>query len=206
MESVTIVLGNIEKINKDWLIGEIIGVDYGAKLLAQQGIKMHLSIGDFDSVAREDLEQIKKYSTQMVVLQKEKELSDFEAALNYTHNYKKVYVLGGLGGRFDHQYVNFQLLLKDNRLVFLDEQNQIEVKKEGIHRLTRSQFQYISFFSLGEAIISLIGFKYALDHHHLTQSDLFTLSNELIYEKAKLIIHSGKVLMIQSNDKQKKED
>lgn len=206
MESVTLVLGNIKTIDKELLIGDLIGVDHGAKLLAQQGIQMRLSIGDFDSVDKEDLEVIKKHSNEMIVLQKEKDESDFEAALNRTHGYDKVFVYGGLGGRFDHQYVNIQLLKNDNRLVFLDEQNQIEVKREGTYPIIRNKFQYVSFFSLNEAVISLIGFKYALDQYPLKHDDLFALSNELLYEKAKLIVHSGKVLMIQSKDIQKKED
>lgn len=206
MESVTLVLGNIKAIDKELLIGDLIGVDYGAKLLAQEGIQMQLSIGDFDSVVEEDLEVIKKHSNEMIVLQKEKDESDFEAALKRTHGYEKVYVCGGLGGRFDHLYVNIQLLKNDNRLVFLDEQNQIEVKIEGTYPIIRNEFQYVSFFSLNEAVISLIGFKYALDQYPLKHDDLFALSNELLYEKAKLIVHSGKVLMIQSKDIQKKED
>lgn len=205
MESVTLVLGNIKTIDKELLIGDLIGVDYGAKLLAQEGIQMQLSIGDFDSVVEEDLEVIKKHSNEMIVLQKEKDESDFEAALNRTHGYEKVYVCGGLGGRFDHLYVNIQLLKNDNRLVFLDEQNQIEVKIEGTYPIIRNEFQYVSFFSLNEAVISLVGFKYALDQYPLKHDDLFALSNELLYEKAKLIVHSGKVLMIQSKDIQKKE-
>ncbi len=206
MESVTIVLGNLETIKQEELIGDIIGVDYGAKLLAQQGIEMDLSIGDFDSVSTNDMDMIKQCSKKMIVLQKEKDESDFEAALQYTQNYQKVYVLGGLGGRFDHQYVNIQLVKKDNRLILMDDQNQIEIKDVGTHQLIRNKFQYISFFSLEEAMISLIGFKYPLDHYLLSSNDLFALSNEIMDEQASLIVQSGKVFMIQSNDKQKKEE
>ena len=67
-------------------------------------------------------------------------------------------------------------------------------------------FSAARIIPLDSSPLSLIGFKYALDQYPLKHDDLFALSNELLYEKAKLIVHSGKVLMIQSKDIQKKED
>ena len=63
--------------------------------------------------------------------------------------------------------------------------------------------KYISFFPLGGDVtgLTLKGFKYSLDHYHLTTADSgLTVSNEIVSDKAKVTYRSGTLLMIMSRD------
>lgn len=72
-----------------------------------------------------------------------------------------------------------------------------EVKKE-------PQFgKYISFFPMGGDVteLTLEGFKYPLDRHHLTASDSgLTVSNEILEDRGRVTFESGTLLMIMSRD------
>lgn len=184
---------------------DYIGVDKGALTLANQHIRMVEAIGDFDSIEKEDIQIIRKYAGSVEELNPIKDDSDSEHAIKkaIALGYESILVYGGLGGRIDHEIVNIRLCEEyPNRITFIDEENKLTALHEGEYVFYK-EYQYISVFACCTSIISWENTKYLLDHKELEVNNLLGLSNEIEKEPAKLIVHSGKVLVVESNDKKK---
>ena len=95
---------------------DYIGADKGALILAQNGIEMVSAIGDFDSVSQEDMKLIRQFSRETVVLNPIKDDTDAQAAIDKAIElgYDSITLLGALGGRADHAYLNACLCRKGN--------------------------------------------------------------------------------------------
>jgi len=189
--------GGIPRCEADY-----IGVDRGALVLAEQGIPMKTAIGDFDSVPEDALDRIRADAQEMVFLNPVKDDSDSEAAVRLcAGRYERMILIGGIGGRIDHELVNLKLVGQyPSRLVLRNETNCIESRGVGIWRIDREEYQYVSFFPLEDSVISLRGFRYPLESRHMNADALYGLSNELSGESGELEVHSGKVLLIRSRD------
>lgn len=180
---------------------KIIGVDQGAYIIASQGRMMDLAIGDFDSVTKEEFELIQSKSNKVIVLPKEKNMTDSEAALAYTHGFDSVWMTGVIGGRIDHELINFKLMQQDHRLVLLDEHQRVFIAKETVE-LQKESYTYVSLFPLVQSLISFEGVAYPLQNVLVSPDDLYLISNEIVNQKALLQITSGIVMIVMSRDKQ----
>ena len=189
---------SVPRIHADY-----IGADKGALTLASAGIRMKLAVGDFDSVKPEDLDLIRHMSEKTVVLNPIKDDSDSESAISHVKalGYERIILCGALGGRADHTLVNLRLVYENpQRVSILDEQNDISAYGPGRYEIEKGKYPYISFFTFEEAVISLENMKYPLEKRKITARDLYTLSNEILSGKGVLMVHSGKVLVIQLAD------
>ena len=178
---------------------DYIGIDSGALLCMNQNILMTYAIGDFDSISKEDFKKLKTYTT-CIKLNPEKNETDSEAAILLTleKGYDSIILYGGLGGRIDHELANLRLMIERNYPIELwNEANRLKVLNEGKY-FVKKGFKYLSFLALKTSVITEKGVKYPLEKCTITPNDIFTVSNEVI-EQAEIIIHSGKVLMIESN-------
>ncbi|HBS91982.1 MAG TPA: thiamine diphosphokinase [Erysipelotrichaceae bacterium] len=180
---------------------KIIGVDHGAYIIASQGRMMDLAIGDFDSVTKEEFELIQSKSNQVIVLPKEKNMTDSEAALAYTIGFDSVWMTGVFGGRIDHELINLKLMQQDHRLVLLDEHQRVFIAKETVE-LQKESYTYVSLFPLVQSLISFEGVAYPLQNVLVSPDDLYLVSNEIVNQKAVLRITSGIVMIVMSRDKQ----
>jgi thiamine pyrophosphokinase len=183
---------------------DLIGVDRGALVLAENGRRMKLSVGDFDSVDEKDLSLIAEYSDEMIRLNPVKDDSDSESAIRLliSRGYDRITLLGGLGGRLDHELVNLKLAEEfAGRIWLKNEQNLITVLNEGNYEIDPAGYRYISFFAVMPSVITLEQMKYPLNERILYPGDLYALSNEITGNKGIVRISSGKVLMIQSDDR-----
>lgn len=181
-----------------------IGADRGALYFAQKGIRMILSIGDFDSVNDEEFSLIQKYSDEVIRLNPIKDDSDSEAAIQAAseRGFDRIVLTGATGGRMDHSLVNLRLALKyPRKIVLYDDSNLIEAYPEGTYRVQKGIYPFISFFTVHGAEITLKGFKYPLVKRKLTAEDLYTVSNEIIGEEGTVIIKDGTVLAMQCRDR-----
>ena len=176
----------------------VVGVDRGALLCVQQGLKMDLAIGDFDSVTKEELELIHLHSKEIVMLDVIKDVTDSQAALAYVESYDEVILCGGLGGRIDHQLINIGLAKMDSRLKLWDE-NHLIYAVVGDKVIKKAGYRYLSLFACESSVVNLSGVKYPLNNRSINEDDLYLVSNEIIEEEAYLSV-KGKVLIIQSND------
>lgn len=185
------------------LEGDYIGVDQGAFLLAKHQKEMVLAIGDFDSTSQKEREELEPSAKKIITLNPIKDDSDSEAALMEAlkSSYDEIILWTPFGGRFDHSYVNYQLLLQhDKQVKLMDEYNLVSILKEGTYLIPRNDYPFISFFALEESELSLNNTKYPLDHRKMNPNDLYGLSNEIDCE-AEVVIHQGKFLVVQSSDK-----
>lgn len=194
MSRVTIVLGKTSLP----IVGDVIGVDYGAFVCASMSIPMIVACGDFDSVSDDEFGLIKSKTKCVDILNPIKDMTDFEHALSYTENYDEVLVLGGLGNRRDHEYVNVQLAKMDSRIILMDEVNRIKKYDAGVHRIEKGDYKYCSFLIISPGIISLSGFKYPLFNRSVDVNDIYLTSNEIISSEGILELELGSVLCIQT--------
>lgn len=180
---------------------DYIGVDRGAYIAMQQDIPLVCAIGDFDSIS-EDEKQILSNYTKLITLPVRKNETDSEAAIHYAleHGYDEIVLYGGFGGRIDHSLANLYLLMNRNyALTLQNETNIIKVLMPGKYTVFNN-YRHLSFLALEDTIISETGVAYPLHEQFITTSDIYSVSNEILGESAKITIHSGRVLMIQSND------
>lgn len=182
---------------------DYIGVDKGSSFLASQKIMMEVSVGDFDSVDPSEIEQIEKYSIRCIQLPSVKDESDSEKAIAIAKElgYEKMILLGGLGKRFDHSYVNMRLLIKEKgRVSLMDTHNYVQYLEKGEYTIEKHGYQYLSFFPIKDTVVSIYNVKYPLERRLITVQDTFTLSNEIVSDKCHLIVHQGAILLMQTND------
>ncbi len=182
---------------------DYIGADAGALWLARRGIRMRLAIGDFDSVAEEDMALIRQYAEEVIRLNPIKDDSDSESALRHavSMGYDKVWLACRMGGRMDHTWVNFRLaLMFPEQAVLYDRQNRIMAYGKGRHVIRKDGYAYFSVFTDEEAVISLTGMKYPLHETRISHRDIFTVSNEIESEEGILEVHEGLVLVMQCRD------
>lgn len=193
MSRVTIVLGESD-IKPE---GCVIGVDYGAFVCARDGVEMILACGDFDSVSDGQFHLIESV-TRVDRLNPIKDMTDFEHALTYTKDYDEILVLGGLGNRRDHEYVNIILASKDSRITLMDSINRIKKYDAGVHRIVKGDYQYCSFIVIDEGMITLDRFKYPLVDRKIHVGDTYLTSNEIVGDEGTLTLDRASVLCIQT--------
>jgi len=162
-----------------------IGCDGGALNATQNNINLDLSIGDFDSINKEEFELIKNNSKQIIKLNPIKDKTDVEEAIEYAKNISDdITIFGGIQGkRIEHflsiinifnKFENLKLI--DNNSLIFKIKNQFEFRKDDY-----KDYKFVSFFSFNENYnISLNGFKYDLDNKNITKLDSSLLiSNEM---------------------------
>lgn len=203
MSTALIALKLTEKLPE--IRADYIGADKGALTLAKAGKHMRLAVGDFDSVKPEDMELIRSHADEVLILNPVKDDTDSESALRHAiaMGYERIVMCGCLGGRADHSLVNLRLAYQyPGLLVLQDEQNQVMAYDKGVYTFPRDEWKYISFFTFGSAAITLENMKYPLTERELKADDLYTLSNEITADSGTLTVHSGRVLVIRSRDKE----
>jgi thiamine pyrophosphokinase len=159
---------------------------------------MDLAVGDFDSVSSDELDVIKAFCKDIVILNAIKDVTDSQAALAYVEDFDEVILCGGLNGRIDHQLINIGLVKSDVRVRLWDE-NHLIYAIEGNKTIKKAGYRYLSIFACVPSTIDLEGVKYPLSNQNITENDLYLVSNEIVEEEAFIRV-DGKVLIIQSND------
>lgn len=184
----------------------IIGVDRGAAWLLDHGITPQVAIGDFDSVTKKELAQIKKSIQTVKLYPADKDFTDMELAVQYALKEKpgEVVIYGGSGTRADHTLGTFHLLEHflnagiAGRLI--DEHNEVRLVA-GMQKMQKGSFQYISVLPFSEsATISLTGFLYEVSRLPLKRGQTRGISNEFAKSKGIIDVHEGIVWVIQSRD------
>lgn len=193
-----IILADIDKIDKrDLKNSFIVGADRGALKAISFGVTPDVSIGDFDSVTKEEFETIKANSKQVIQLNPIKDKSDTYEAVELCKGYDSILILGGIrGNRIEHFYSNLLALINIPNLSMKDEYSLIETKSKSF--FPNKNYKYISLFSIeDESLISISGMKYNLTAYVLKRNDPLGLSNE-IESNPFIDIIRGRLLVISS--------
>lgn len=189
----------------------LIAADKGLEFFMETGLVPDIAAGDFDSLSECGKRYLEKLSNvEILRLKPEKDDSDTQSALNYAvgSGAKNVLLLGATGTRIDHLLANLGLLTlgkeKGVQVVLADNHNYISLIESGTVLKRAEQFgQFISFFAVSGEVegLTLEGFKYPLNGHHLVPADSgLTVSNEIKEEEARVTYTKGSLLMIMSRD------
>lgn len=169
------------------------GLNHKEKLM----VEPNLIVGDFDSHKRP------KTSVEVIELPKEKDDTDSVFALKegVKRGFDSFLLLGALGNRFDHGFVNVSALLwldsRGKKAKIVDDYCEMEVvSREGE---VSESFSYFSVLNISgeENEISILGAKYPLNHQSISVEYQYGVSNEVLPgKKAKILVHKGRVLLV----------
>ena len=187
-----------------------VGVDRGAHLLIEQGIRPHLSIGDFDSVSPPEMQVIEKHSQKVVRLPVDKDYTDTElAVLEILRENKKarIYLFNDSKSRLDHFFNILWLPIKEEfrthaeQIYFSDSHNKVSYYLPGDHRIEKEQEKpVVSFGSLLPVKgLTLSGFEYPLTRADIAVPTMYT-SNRFLSHEGRFSFEEGLLMVIQSAD------
>ena len=187
------------EILKNLAEGYIIAADRGLDYCLKAGIKPDLAVGDFDSA-----ENAVPAGIECVRVSPIKDDTDaaLAADLALERGYRELRFLCALGGRFDHSFANIQMLykLKNSGIkaeLYGDGEKAYFAVNESVNIPKNNGF--LSVFSYGESTeISEDGVKYPLDHKIIKNDFALGVSNEILGEIAKITVHSGAALIVET--------
>lgn len=200
-------IGNLKKLKEAVEKAKyIIAADSGLESLHEIQAMPHLIVGDFDSIKLSDWKQ--HYSQVPVIgFPAEKDYTDTELAIEEAFNAGNAHIViyGATGTRQDHTMANMMLLqkigLKGFSAHLIDDYNAVEWIDAGEYLVPRDGYKYFSLIPLSRQIeVSLIDFKYPLNHRVVLQESTLTISNEFDREIGKVLLHEGRALLIRAND------
>lgn len=203
MKRAIIFCGGIMDTDAVWLpeyeSAFILCADGGYRHAVRLGVEPDLIIGDLDS-------GIDSYPAEIrhMIYPAEKDATDANLCLDYaiSHGYEEIIILGGLGGRLDHEFSNYSLLLyglnRGVRVRLINGQNEIWMEDHPFI-LYPNEKKYISFFPFGGAVegFTVRGLKYEAENMRLECGLAQASSNQ--FENAKQAVISfrkGGVLLV----------
>ncbi|MDY0408134.1 thiamine diphosphokinase [Virgibacillus soli] len=199
----------IPSLSRFGFIDVWIGVDRGTLILLENKIKVDIAIGDFDSVAKKEMDFIKDNTNQFELFPVEKDETDLELAVAKAMTFRPnaLYIFGATGGRFDHTLVNMQLLLpiaKEHiKAVIVDTHNYIEMTLPGTYTIEEDMnYENISFIPISKHVLglTLTGFYYPLIDKKIEMGTTLTISNKLIRKYGTFSYTEGILLLVKSCD------
>ncbi len=179
----------------------ILCADGGLDTAARLGVIPHLVAGDFDSCIGRPPEE-----AQVIRLPVCKDDTDlmFCVKEGLRRGFDDFLILGATGGRLDHTYGNFGVLLylanRGAKNLLADSQNQAFVAVSGMWKVKADKGTAVSVFPYGCAwcCVSYQGLAYPLDHGILSAEEPIGVSNQVIHDTAVITVHQGPVLVILS--------
>lgn len=185
----------------------IICADGGTNIACLAGIIPDIVMGDFDSINKEVVEDLKLSKTEFIEFSPEKDESDLELALLKAIEMKpeEVIIFGALGKRLDHLMANLMLLtipLEAGIKCSILEKNYEVYLIDDCIKINKGKGGFISLFPLTAVVegIETQGLKYPLKNEDLYLGPSRGLSNELIEKEAIIKIKTGKLLIIKTNN------
>lgn len=176
----------------------VIAADGGYRYLLERNIRVDLVMGDFDSAARPDIQNVRVYPC-------EKDDTDLLIAVKegYARGYRRFIIYGATGGdRFEHTIGNLQILLwlakRGARACLIGKKNMITAVHNGTVTLPPYLEGYLSVFSMSDhaAGVTIKGLKYTLENGELTNDYPLGVSNEFIGRTAQISVKDGSLLIV----------
>ncbi len=179
----------------------VIAADGGYEKLLELGISADVLIGDFDSLKDEI-----PFPETVEILRHPVRKDDTDTALAFSYAYEKGYrefvILGGTGGRSDHTFANYQLLLHARRLGanarLVGTRDITECLLSETRTFEGAAGAYLSLFAFGSDAtgVTLEGLSYELRDGTLTADVALGVSNAFTTAPARISVHSGALLVI----------
>ena len=183
--------------------GLIVAADSGANRLRTLGILPHVVIGDFDSLAGEDLFNLKSVGVEFEHHPDPEQRTDGDVAIEYAlkRGATSIIIVGLFGGpRYDHAVANLYLLthprLRQTPTWTVDGWTALTVLNgDGV---SQAHFQgnigdYVSITAVSDTVegITTVGLKWPLQDATFTRGLNEGTSNELINDRAMIQITNG---------------
>lgn len=180
----------------------VIAADAGFRALEQNGIKIDMVIGDFDT-----LKWVPTHPN-VIVLNKEKDTTDMLSAVRegIKMGYDVFHIYCGTGGRVEHTIANMQLLAElsqNGKHVFLFGKDYVitAVTNEAL-RFPKDASGFVSVFSHSDKAegVFLKGLKYKLENAVLSNTYPLGVSNEFIGEESSISVGNGTLVVVFSKE------
>lgn len=180
----------------------VIAADGGYEIIQSLGIRCDLLVGDMDSISS------RSENVEKLVFPTEKDETD--TYLAYIEGTKRGYtnfvIYGGVGGRDDHTFANFSLLLTaiddGNRVKIVGEQFDIFAINNEEISLDMPCGSTISVFAFGGDAkgVSISGCKYSLTDAHLSQKFPLGVSNTAVGAVSIKVTNGTLLIMTERKD------
>ncbi|SHH41480.1 thiamine pyrophosphokinase [Clostridium collagenovorans DSM 3089] len=185
----------------------VIAADSGCNVLYENALMPNIILGDFDSVDKNILEEIKKSKIEVKVYNPEKDYTDTELAVYKAIELgaRQITMLGATGSRLDHVMANIGLLNllldKGIKASIIDSNNEIFI----INKDTVLQGVFGQTFSLQayEGVVknlTIKNAKYELKDYDLKVGSPLTVSNEFLHGNVEINFESGKLIVFYTQD------
>ncbi len=186
----------------DW----IVAADSGLACALDAGIRVDMAVGDFDSVAEGLVQRAEKLGCEIRALPKAKDQTDGQEALDtaLARGANEIALLGGFGGRFDHQFAHICLLVRAVRRgarAFLEsETTHVECFGPGVASLEGRRGEELSILPLGDGLFveRVEGLAYPIDQKPMPVEFPFGISNVFTAQQAKVYIRGGLAVVVRN--------
>ena len=181
---------------------DYIGIDAGALRILEVNFPLKMAVGDFDSMSAEDFNHLQSIcDIERHPIMKDETDAELGIWIAQKLGYDEIILYGALSGRIDHTYLNIYMISHlYPEVILMDDTQCVRVLKEGEYVL-KNEYKNISFLPIEESVVSLDGFLYPLNQFRLKITDVHTTSNSMIDDESKVIVHSGKILCLMTNEK-----
>jgi len=188
----------IQQLNYDY----IIACDGGLRHCHRLNIMPNYIIGDLDSVSVEILNDYQNVPVKK--FPPEKDYTDLELAIIHARESGTTHleILGGFGGRFDHQLANVHVLAQAKLpTIMRDENTYLQVIDDNCS-LHRDDGILVSLIPLTTTVKRVLtkGLKYPLNGENMSVGFAIGVSNEIIGKQAEVCIEGGLLVVIQIRD------
>ena len=178
----------------------IIAADGGYDRLCARGIVPDLCIGDFDS-ASSSMDADVCVPIERHPVQKDETDMALAALRGYEMGYRRFILLGGTGGREDHTFANYQLLLRMARMgasgILVGNSHLVRVIADGSSTLYGQVGDTLSVFAFGGCAcgVTLEGTEYPLTEGVLETHFPLGVSNSFAAETVRITVRDGALLI-----------
>jgi thiamine pyrophosphokinase len=189
----------------------VISADGGLRAVRRLGVRPHVALGDFDSVAAALLVWARRRGTEIIRHPVEKDQTDAEIAVDYAlaRGAREIEVFGALGGRVDHLLANVGLLLRGARGVRIGGRRRrarVRIVDDGVELFLAERRtplpgrpgDLVSLLSLTRRAsgVHIQGVKYPLRDAVLLAGSSLGVSNEIVAPGAWVGARSGALLVV----------
>lgn len=177
----------------------VIAADGGARHAAPLGLPLHQVVGDFDSLRPSEIDDLAMAGVQLSRFPTSKDATDTELALisALDAGASEIILLGTWGGRSDHAIGTLTLLAhprcREARVMLMDAVTRTRLAQSGdVIRLTGVLGRVISLTPwAGDAVVSISGVRWALDHERLSAGSTRGMSNIATSGESIITVHDG---------------
>lgn len=190
---------NLEFIKKELIdAGLIIAADSGFDSAVKMNIKPDIIIGDMDSIR--NIQKLEEYPENKIFrFSRYKDETDTELGIKYLkdHNFDKIVLIGGGGGRIDHFLAI--VLLFDREFspdVWYTDSARFQ-KITGFCEISSKKGQLVSFFPTGNGVCRMKsnGLKWPLDGLVWSRGDM-GISNIITNNPFSIEMIEGRLIMV----------